>query len=145
MSDLVSFFESVCTTNSFHFSYGNASNKNLLKNTEADKTYFLLDPLRRLKSFGEFGGEGESVYNGFFFLGVQSTIDKRYYNQSGDPDGNGKYREYILPLLNGSLKTVENALNCGDYEIRSWDITEAINQLDVNLDGLGVSFQIAIL
>lgn len=145
MSDLVSYFESICATNGIYFSYGNRANQNLLRSDlTADKKYLLLDPLTRNKTFGELGGAGEVVYNSSFFLVQKSTIDKKYYNQSGEVD-NGKYKEYILPILQNELSTIEGAINCDEYEIRTWTVVDAINVFDVNLDGVIVTFSIAIL
>ena len=56
----------------------------------------------------------------------------------------GKYEKNIKPLL-VNLELLENVIDCSQYEIESWSIVDAINALDVNMDGIIVTFRIKTL
>jgi len=168
MSDFVKDLESYAVKHSIRFSYGNRANQNLLRSDlTPERTYLLLDPITRLKNFSEFGGAGNLAYSGQFLLVVKSTIDKTYYNQDAGerfentteamdggfvvnnscetPFGKGKYDAYIYPILTNALTLLEEEINCTDYQINNWQILDAINVLDVNLDGVLVTFNVSKL
>jgi hypothetical protein len=167
MTDLVSLLERYATEEDIYFSYGNRANNNLLQSDlDADRIYLLLDPLRRLKRFSEYGGTREIVFNSSFFLVKKSTIDQVYYNPNENsrfvssitsmPSGfitdqpcfnytQGKYAQHIKPLLEQIIEKIEGKINCSEYEILNWEILDAINVFDTNLDGLLVTFQLSKL
>jgi len=136
MIDLVGKLQDYCADFDWMFSYGNKSNQNLLKSDRVvGRKYLLLDPITRTKGKSENGGEGRLTFSGQFILVVKSTIDARYEK---------KYEDNIEPLLQELLK-LENALDCSDYQIEDWQVIDIVNALDINTDGLLVTFKISTL
>jgi len=136
-SDIVDVLKDLAVSLGWTFSYGNRANHNLIRSSLDDnQIYLLLDPVRTSQPSDEFGGEKETVFTGNFILGIQSTIDKTYEE---------KYEDNIKPLKNNELPKIKNLLNCGDYQLNGWSFFEDINLYDTNLDGLVVTYSIAIL
>lgn len=145
MEDLVGVLETYCDSLGWSFSYGNKANNNLLVSDKVEgKVYLLLDPITRIKSKSEYGGTGEIAFTGSFLLVVKSNLDNNYHNQKGQDKTTGKYEKNIKPLL-VNLELLENVIDCSQYEIESWSIVDAINALDVNMDGIIVTFRIKTL
>jgi hypothetical protein len=175
-TDGVEVFEERAANLGWTFSYGNKANQNLLQSDLiADKIYLLLDPVRRVRSFSEFGGTGITTFTGNFLLLIKSTIDQMYYGDQGGEvykdmyekrvveDGGtlnsiscvnslfptitnrGKYKENIKPLLQTEIVKLENLLNCEDYRINEWAIVDIIDIFDFNADGIVVTYNISIL
>ena len=143
-TDLVEVLEQQATTLGWTFSYGNKANQNLMESDlVADRIYLLLDPVRRLRAFSEFGGTGTSTFTGSFLLLVKSTIDQEYYEGQGTEAG--KYKENIKPLLQTEIPKLEDVLNCDAYQINEWSIVDVVDILDFNADGIIVTFNISIL
>jgi hypothetical protein len=142
MVDLVEVIETHCNTLGWKFSYGNKSNQNLLKSNKLDEITLLLDPITRSKEKSEYGGTGKITFSSSFLLVVKSNLDNVYYKQKESTTG--KYIENIKPLLT-SLELLEDILDCSDYEIEQWDIEDIVNALDVNMDGIIVTFKISKL
>lgn len=167
MTDLVESLRLFTQELTWEFYYGNKVNQNLLQGmtkegrviTRAEKMkgaqlvdeecqeveeytnriYFLLDPITRNKSFSEFGGTGAVTFTGAFLLATESTLDKTY-------DGSdGKYKTKILPILKTQLTKLEDKINCSAYEIKNWEVVDAIDVLDINFDGVLVTFNLQIL
>lgn len=173
MADIVDDFERYADSLGWKFSYGDRQNRNLLESDrEEGLVYMLLDPVTRGRAFSINGGEGNQTFSGSFMLVVKSTIDQVYHNQqnSTEPDflfskrakeldGGfivasdcgfdvvqlGKYIENIKPLLNTEIRKLESLINCGDYAITNWSIIDVINALDVNTDGIIVTYNLTIL
>ncbi len=169
MADIVDVFEQHANTLNWRFSYGDKKNRNLLKsNLITDEIYMILDPVTRLRGFSEFGGTGTVGFTGQFLLVVKSTIDQVYHNQTSEQEfrrrielqggtiynnsckdvneyREGKYTQNIQPLLNESLVELENLINCSDYQITNWSIIDVIDVLDVNCDGVLVTFNVSVL
>ena len=136
MSDLVEILQSYCLSLEWFFSYGNKSNQNLISSDRVEgRVYFMLDPITRAKTFSEFGGEGIKSFSGQFMLLVKSDFDDTYSN---------RYTNNIKPLLT-TLESLEALINCSSYNITTWNIIDAINELDVNTDGIIVTFKINVL
>lgn len=145
MTDLVEIIENHCTNLNWYFSYGNKSNQNLLQSDRVEgQVYLLLDPITREKAKGEYGGSGVITFSGQFLLVVKSNLDNVYHNQKGVEKINGKYEQNIKPLLT-SLELLEDEIDCSNYNIDSWQIIDVVNALDVNTDGLLVTFKISVL
>ena len=145
MTDLVEVLEGHANTLDWYFSYGNASNKNLLaSDRESGKIYMLLDPVTRVKAKSEYGGNGEITFNGSFMLLVKSTIDNVYHNQKGVDKSEGKYEKNIKPLLD-DLQLLEDIIDCSNYQILSWSIIDVVNALDATTDGIIVTYSIKTL
>jgi hypothetical protein len=142
MQDIVKIFHDFSQTQSWIFSYGNQANQNLLQsNLDTNQVYFLLDPVRRLKAFSEFGGSGYKSFEGSFLLVVKSNIDQLYFESLEE----GKYGQNIEPLLRLKLPKLENELNCSDYRIDAWNIIDVTDIFDINLDGIIVNYKISVL
>ena len=145
MIDIVGILENYSGTLGWSFSYGNKANNNLLQSNKVEnQIYFLLDPVTRTKNKSEFGGNGRISFNGQFLLVVKSNLDNVYHNQKDKVKTDGKYEKNIKPLLT-QLELLENELDCSDYQIEEWSIVDAVNALDVNTDGLVVTFRISTL
>ncbi len=146
MLDLVNVWRTKVESLEWHFSYGNAANRNLLQSDlEPDKLYFLMDTITRTKTTSEFGGTGEVEFSGNFMLVVKSDFDNVYDNQKDVTYTDGKYEKNIRPIIETDLVTFEDYVNCTDYEIVSWSFIDAVNVLNVNLDGVIVTFTVRIL
>lgn len=144
-NDIIEDFENYAEQLDWFFSYGNKANQNLLQSDlEVDKKYLILDPVRRLKKFSEYGGVKGIDFSGSFILVVKSTIDQEYYKNK---DGvlSGKYNENIKPLINIEIKKLEDLFNCSSYNVTEWSIIDVTDIFDVNLDGLIVNFKMSIL
>ena len=145
MTDIVSLFETYCTNNSIFFSYGRSDYQNLVQSDSiAEKIYLFLDPVTRLKSFSEFGGNGLITFSGQFLLLIKGDLDKPYY-ETAQAGVSGKYEDNILPLLNTHLQAFEDYLNCTEYQVNQWQILDAINIYDANMDGLIVTYNLSVL
>ena len=145
MNDIVSVFESQAEDLDWIFSYGNAANNNLLtSDREVDQIYLLLDPVTRKPKLSEFGGVSGYDFTGQFMLLVKSNLDNVYHNQKDQPKADGKYNKNIKPLLD-EVMVLHGLFGCSDYEITNWSIIDAINVLDVNHDGVVVTFGLSII
>lgn len=145
MIDLVNIWRTQVKSMGWYFSYGNSANRNLLGDEDgfvADKLYFLLDTITRGKEFGEFGGTGDVTFSGNFMLVIKSDLDEVYDNQKDIAFTDGKYEKNIRPIIETSLVAFEDYVNCSDYEITSWSYIDAVNVLDLNLDGVIVTFTV---
>lgn len=165
--DIVDVFERYANSYGWRFSYGNKANQNLLQSNLIDnEIYMILDPVTRLRASSEYGGRGEQTFNGSFLLVVKSTIDQVYHNQTNqDTYRNrvvskggvlvdnecaenivlGKYIENIKPLLNTEIIKLEDDIDCSSYERLSWSIVDIVNALDVNTDGIVVTYSLKTL
>ncbi len=143
MTDLVNVWRTQVESLNWYFSYGNAANRNLLSSDlEADKLYFLMDTITRDKETSEFGGTGEVTFTGNFMLVIKSNLDNVYDNQKDVAYTDGKYDKNIRPIIETNLVEFEDYINCSNYEITSWSFIDAVNVLDMNLDGVIVTFTV---
>jgi len=146
MTDLVNIWRTqVEDVHDWYFSYGNASNRNLLGDQEgfqSNKLYFLLDTITRVPTFSENGGRGDISFSGNFMLVVKSDLDQIFDNQKEQVYTDGKYEKNIRPIIETNLVAFEDYINCSDYEITSWSFIDAVNVLDLNLDGVIVTFTV---
>ena len=126
----------------------------------------ILDPVKRDREFSSYGGLKSQSFSGQFLLVVKSTIDAVYHNQTeeqvfarrielnnGEIHSNscanfslieGKYTKNIQPLLNNDITRLEDLLNCSQYNVTNWQIIDVIDALDVNTDGILVTFTVKI-
>ena len=168
-NDIIEVFQSYANQLEWTFSYGNKANQNLLQSDlDESKIYLILDPVRRSKTFSEFGATRQISFSGSFLLVVKSTIDQTYYNQTEEErfvnrvstlNGSfivnnkclstqyraGKYNENIKPLIENQIVRIESIINCSDYKIDEWAIIDATDIFDTNLDGIVVNFKLSIL
>lgn len=139
--DIVDYIEQEVKTLGWIFSYGNKANQNLIvSDLLEDKIYFLLDPVVESESASEFGGVGETEYSGSFMILVKSDLDNVYHNQQEQDKTAGKYNKNIKPLKT-SLNLFRDVIDCSEYERQTWSKIEVINEMDVNFDGLIVTFK----
>ena len=73
-----------------------------------------------------------------------NRIDNVYHKQGGNDKADGKYELNILPLLT-DLESFKDLIDCSQYEITSWVIIDAIDVLDVNTDGIVVTYTVKTL
>ena len=145
MTDFVGVLETYATGLGWYFSYGNTANRNLLRSdTVEGRIYCLLDPVTRVISSSENGGLGEQTFSGSFMLVVKSNLDNNYHNQKGQAKNTGKYEKNILPLLT-SLESLKGLIDCSDYEITGWSIVDVINAMDINTDGIIITYSVKTL
>lgn len=163
--------ERIAVENDVYFSYGNKANQNLLRSDLIEgRVYLLLDPVREDRSefFTQYGGAGQISYSGNFLVVQKSDYDLTYYNQTEEErfrngtlslNGGfmvqnyckdfdivlGKYEKYIKPIKEGFVLTLESAIRCSDYEVNSWEVIEVIDELDVNADGVLITFNVSKL
>lgn len=143
--DIIDWIEQAVETLGWVFSYGNKANQNLLMSDMVDdRKYFLLDPVRTTEGVSEMGGDGEQTFSGSFMLLVKSDLDNVYHNQSELQDKNdGKYNKNIKPLKT-ELKAFKDVVDCSDYTRESWEIVDIVDALDINADGLLVTFTLKL-
>lgn len=164
MHDIVEVFEKYCNELGWRLSYGNQANQNLLQSDLTNDIYMLLDPVKRIKAFSEFGGSGYKSFEGSFLLVVKSNLDQTYYNQTEEEKyknrvdsiegsvyeyfegfAEGKYNSNIKPLLEIELPKLEEIINCSDYQIMNWSVLDVTDIFDANLDGIIVNFNLKVL
>lgn len=139
--DIVDYIEQEVEKLGWIFSYGNKANQNLLLSTiQEDETYFLLDIVQESESVSEFGGDGDVEYSGTFMILVKSDLDNVYHTQQGQDKAKGRYNKNIKPLKT-KLNLFKYVIDCSDYERQLWQTLEVINELDVNFDGLIVTYK----
>ena len=140
--DIVDYIEQEVETLGWVFSYGNKANQNLiLSDLTEGETYFLLDIVQESETVSEFGGEGDVEYSGTFMIIVKSDLDNVYHTQQGQDKTKGKYNKNIKPLKT-SVNLFKDVIDCSDYERQQWSKLEVINELDVNFDGLIVTYKL---
>ena len=140
--DIVDYIEQEVEKLGWVFSYGNQANQNLILSDLIDeRIYFLLDPVTESESTSEYGGSGETEYSGTFLVLVKSNLDNVYHSQENVDKEQGKYNKNIKPLKT-SLNTFKDVIDCSDYERQTWSKVEIVNALDVNFDGLIVTYKL---
>ena len=146
MTDLVDIFETWVESLGWVFSYGNASNNNLLVSDKVvGEIYLLLSTVNRKPIPSEFGGISSLQFSGSFMLLVKSNLDNVYHNQKGVAKEDGKYKKNIQPLIETDLMLLFDLIGCTDYEITNWEILDTVNVLDANHDGVVVTYGLTII
>lgn len=129
------FFEALAATNGWAFDYARADFHNLYDGVADDTVLLMLDPLTSNEALGERGDTQSINWQGTLLLCLNSSIDEIDYNE--------RYKKYIQPLTAGAYQTLKAALKCSNtFTLISAQTTEIINTLDLNCDGLSVSFTI---
>ena len=142
MNDIVGVFNSYADSLDWNFTYGNKENQNLMQSDMEDGLiYFLLDPVTRNVLTSPYGGRGATEFTGSFMLVVKSDLDNTY---NGTSTKVGKYEKNINPLLT-KLELIKDIIECDNYTIENWSVVDVINALDVNLDGIIVTYKISKL
>ena len=140
--DIVDYIEQEVEKLGWVFSYGNKANQNLIVSDLVDgEIYFLLDPVVESEGVSEYGGDGDMEYSGSFMILVKSDLDNVYHNQQEQDKTMGKYNKNIKPLKT-SLNLFKNVIDCSEYERQTWSKVEVIDEMDVNFDGLIVTYKL---
>lgn len=127
------FFKNISESNGWFFEYGRSDYQNLFDEPLSDGTICLfVDPIITDSNFSDVGTETKS-YSGKFMMLFSSDLDEIYSD---------KYNDYIKPLIDGALQTLKNELVCTDYDINKFQVLEAINLFDYNLDGVLVNYSV---
>lgn len=145
MRDFVRVLQEYCNANSIKFEYGNKANLNLLSSDLLiDKVYCLLDPVKRISIKNKIGNKiiGHTFVGNFMLL-KKSTPDMPYFTEVGNSELRSKYVLNIEPLLNLAVK-IQNNFICSEIEINQFETIDAVDILDINKDGIVVSFNITI-
>lgn len=122
------------------FSYGNSANRNLLESNEIENTiYLLLDSVKETEGSSLYGGDVATTYSSNFILGIKSDFDNVYDGQNYTEIENSRYVKNIQPLKD-ALKEFKDIIDCSELKRTNWEVIEVINQFDINLDGLLVTF-----
>lgn len=141
MKDFTRILQEYCNSNSISYHYGRRANLNLLNSDiDAGKVYMLHEASPRKAVFNSTKTFVEKYqFTGKFFLLVKSTVDMPYFNEKQDNDSESKYTTNIEPLLN-MFETIGNSFGCTDLEIDQWEAIDVVNVLDVNKDGILVTY-----
>jgi len=144
-------FEDFCTTNGWLFDYGRADFHNLydLESSEASSDgvedqdgtedvgsiIMFLDPLQFNDNLNDYGLTESRVWTGSMIISHTSNFDEENYNE--------RFEKYIKPLISGGYELLKSSLRCeSDYTLTRIQGVEIINSMDLNCDGLVVSFSI---
>lgn len=115
--------EQIAIDNGWGFHYGRRDFHNLFDAIGADdpKWYLFLDPI--------IHDDGKAEWKGTvrYMLLQKSMLDELY-----EP----RYTKYIKPKIDFVKTEFKNKLICSDIEVNSHNITEVINLLDANMDGI---------
>lgn len=130
--------ELLAAAQGWSFDYGRTDFHNLFNEVETDVLHLFLDPVERSKVRNDSGNIEEYVYSGNMILLLNSDIDE-------GGDYNFRYTEYIKPILEGHIETIEEDLICGnEATIKEWKEIEVINMFDQNLDGVIITYRVNI-
>lgn len=143
-------FEDIASANSWAFDYGRQDFRNLadseaLNEDESKRYYLFCDPVEGNQLFSRAGlPMGQTEYTGKLMLLVASDLDQVYDAQLDSNKDNGKYESNIKPMIakGGPLDLMLDSLICDyDLEVQVWRITEVINMLDMNMDGVIINYK----
>ncbi|HSW67677.1 MAG TPA: hypothetical protein VLH16_03770 [Bacteroidales bacterium] len=125
------------------FTYGRRDHINLITFDDTDTTIrFVLFPVKEINTFGDAGFVEKTTWSGSFIVLKKSSLDEYYNEQKGDK-AQGKYELHIKPIKI-LVERLLILLSCENkLLVQKWDISEVINMLDMNGDGVLVNFQIA--
>lgn len=128
--------KAIAASNDWPFIYARQDWQNLYDDIEKKNvSYVFLDPVERDKVRNDTNVVEAIIYSGRFMIVRSSDIDEESYDD--------RYQDYIKPILEADILTIEEALSCVyEVEFSQWKIIELINFLDYNLDGLIVNFNI---
>ena len=146
MKDIVRILEEYFTSKEVIYHYGQKANLNLLgsKTDFRDlQPYFLHNKNKRITNFGRYGSVTGHTFTGDAFLVVKSSPDMPYYKEKTDFRAVNKYETNIEPLLELFYGFAASTY-CADLEVRQWNADDVVDLLDVNFDGLYITYTITI-
>lgn len=144
-------FENIASANGWKFDYGRQDFHNLMDdealNQDETKRYYLFcDPIESNQMFSRSGLPMNQIeYTGKMMLLVVSDLDQTYDTQLDTAKESGKHEMHIRPMLvkGGPIDLLLNDLICDyDVEIQTWRLTEVVNMLDNNMDGLIINYKL---
>jgi hypothetical protein len=145
MRDFTRILQDYCSANNISYHYGRMSNLNLLRSDLVDGQVYLLheaSPRRAIMNTTKTLIE-KYEFVGKFFLVVKSNLDQHYFNEKQGAESESKYEANIEPLLNLFESIGNTLLGCGDdYEVNQWECIDVVNVLDVNKDGVLVTYNV---
>lgn len=131
--------KAIAATNVWGFFYGRHDYANLedLDEVEKAKPQLFLDPVKFKENKSDLNVVESITYSGFFMLVKSSDLDEVSYDF--------RYTTYIKPLIDTQLLKIEDTIRCA-YSVvfNQWEVSEVINYLDFNFDGIIVNYQITI-
>lgn len=152
MKDIVRILEYYFVSNGVIYHYGQKANLNLLS-SDTDfrdmQPYFLHNKNKRITNFSVNNRVTGYTFTGDAFLVVKSSPDMPYYKELQDYriDDNGnhvnKYETNIEPLLEFFKGFAESGF-CADYTFREWTAIDVVDLMDVNFDGLYITYTITV-
>lgn len=130
--------EALAALENWSFHYGRNDFHNLFNEVEANVLHVFLDPVKRSKIRNDSGQVEEYVYSGNMLLCYNSDIDE-------GGDYNKRYEDYIKPILEGNIDTIEQDLICNqEATVEQWEEIELINAFDQNFDGVLITYKTRI-
>jgi len=144
MTDFVEILNDYCDTNDIKFVYGRKASLNLLDNKtqlEPEKVYLMCEPFRRVPERTAIGKVKSYLFNGSFFLVVNSNLDMPIYNEAGNNSERSKYILNVKPLLDLHQDMI-NYFGCTDLEIINFEAIDVYDIFDQNKDGILVTFSV---
>ncbi|WP_067151027.1 hypothetical protein [Pseudotamlana agarivorans] len=128
-------FKNISIVNDWIFQYARQDFQNLYDSDELTKVHLLVDPIKILTNFDDYGGAESTDYSGSFMLVKSSDIDEDYDTH---------YQNYIKPIINDSTDIIKNYVKCEtNFTLVSWSTIEIINALDYNFSGVIVNYTIS--
>lgn len=130
--------EQFATAQNWPFEYGREDYLNLFKKPEQiEVSHLFVEPITIEKNRNDSQQVESISYSGMFMLLYSSKFDKASYND--------RYNDYIKPIINTQIEDLEQHLICEhEASLDQWKITEVINILDYNLDGVIVDYKVTI-
>lgn len=134
------FLEQYCQQNGWHFEYGRSDFHNLEVRDDNALFYLFLDPITQEIKFNEYNQATNYTEQGRFLLVMHSDFDRVYHSQQSNDPAQGKYEKYIRPCKQALLGLLQGLTCLPEVTPLKWTITEVINLLDNNFDGVLVEF-----
>lgn len=144
MTDFVEILDNYCSTAGIKFVYGRKASLNLLDNRTklAENTIYLMcEPFTRTPERTTIGKVKSYLFNGSFFLVVNSNLDMPIYNEVGNDASRSKYKLNVKPLLE-IHKQMVNSLGCSGIDILKFDAIDVYDIFDQNKDGILITFSV---
>ena len=143
MKDITRVFQDFCLMNNINYQYGQRHCLNLLNELKCNQVYFLHDRNVRNKANTQDGTSERITFTGSVFLVVKSDCDKPFFKEKMQQDKKNKYESNIEPLLE-LVGKFEKSFNCSDYTLSNIQITDVVDLLDFNADGLFIEYTINV-
>lgn len=134
------FLENIAKSKNWYFEYGRSDFHNLYDNDDNSVFKMFLDPVVESDEITELGNLKSKTFEGRFLLLMKSELDGVYDTQEKTEASKGKYEMHVKPCKE-EVEGLRKQITC-HYQIKVWRVMEVINMLDVNADGVLVTFKI---